>query len=590
MNGTWARWARSEWLLPAAAGVGVTVGTVLGGLLPFTGVMASPPGFDPFNVVGVVGYVLWGAVAVVAAARPATRRFALLVVISSFTDFVWALGYFGNDALYFLSENFKSVDAIVLAQLIVTFPTGRLRDRFDQAVVVGLWTYFLVGSTISLVLWEPGFVCEPGALCPRNPFLLVEANGLRDQIATASGLLVPVIALSVVIAVVRHWREATPVGRRILRPLLIATPIVYLVHSSSYVMEAIGRPDLGQLANDPILYWNTWLLPAAFLIGVVRAVLARSTVGDLAVELAEGLPVGGLRDALARALRDPSLQLAYPAPEGEGFVDSDGRPIELPKPGEQRAMMRVERNDELLAVLIHDPAVDAQDPGLVERVAAMARLALENERLSAQVRAQLEEVRASRARIVEAADAERRRVERDLHDGAQQRLVALAMRLELARTEAEGASQLIDQTTSELKAAIAEVRGLARGLHPPILTERGLAAALESLAERSAVPVRIDAPDGRYPSSVETAAYFVVAEALTNVAKYAHATSATVTVRPTDDGGLRVSVTDDGRGGADPAHGSGLSGLADRLAALGGRLTVESPPGGGTTVTAVLPA
>jgi signal transduction histidine kinase len=221
-------------------------------------------------------------------------------------------------------------------------------------------------------------------------------------------------------------------------------------------------------------------------------------------------------------------------------------------------------------------------------VGSVAGLALENERLAAQVRAQLEEVRASRARIVEAQDAERRRIERDLHDGAQQRLVALAMRLDQARAGTQGASELIDATTVELLAAIREVRDLARGVHPPILTDAGLGAAIEALAERTPFPVAIEATEQRYPPDVEAAAYFVVAEALTNVVKYAGASTAAVRIRRNGSYAI-VEVRDDGIGGADPTIGTGLRGLADRLAALDGRLEVHSPPGEGTTVRAEVP-
>jgi signal transduction histidine kinase len=216
----------------------------------------------------------------------------------------------------------------------------------------------------------------------------------------------------------------------------------------------------------------------------------------------------------------------------------------------------------------------------------VAQLALQNERLAAQVRAQLEEVRASRSRIAEAADAERRRIERDLHDGAQQRLVALAMRLDQAR-EASGADALIDATTAELLAAIAEVRDLARGIHPTILSDAGLAAAVEALAERTPFPVALEVTEDRFPREVEVA-YYVVAEALTNVARHAHATEARVEARVERDR-LVVTVVDNGRGGADPDAGSGLRGLADRLAVIGGELGVTSGPGAGTTLTATMP-
>ena len=330
------------------------------------------------------------------------------------------------------------------------------------------------------------------------------------------------------------------------------------------------------------------VFPIAILLSVLRLRLNRGRIAELVVQLGQGVPIGRLGDVLARTLGDPTVQLAFATPSGSGFVDTAGQPIELPKTDELRMVTRLERDGQLLGVMVHDPTIEAEDPGLVEAVGSVARLALENERLAAQVRAQLEEVRASRIRIIEAGDAERRRVERDLHDGAQQRLVALAMRLQLAKETTTGASALLDEATAELHTAIGEVRGLARGLYPPILTEAGLGAAVETIAERASLPIAVDVPDRRYEARVEATAYFVVAEALTNVSRYASATEARVTVR--DEGEwLILVVADDGRGGADPATGSGLRGLSDRLEAVGGRLMISSPPGGGTTVRAEMP-
>ena len=203
------------------------------------------------------------------------------------------------------------------------------------------------------------------------------------------------------------------------------------------------------------------------------------------------------------------------------------------------------------------------------------------------------ELRASSARIVEAADAARRKIERDLHDGAQQRLVALALDVRMARvqleSEPESAGPFLDRLAAELGDASAELRELARGIHPAVLTERGLPTAIAALAGRAAVPVDVrDVPAERLPATVEATVYFTVAEALTNVAKYADATRASVRVASEDDG-LVVEVQDDGRGGARAAAGSGLSGLADRVGAIGGALTVTSPAGQGTLVRAVLP-
>jgi signal transduction histidine kinase len=244
-----------------------------------------------------------------------------------------------------------------------------------------------------------------------------------------------------------------------------------------------------------------------------------------------------------------------------------------------------------VAALVHDAAL-AEEPELVEAVAATARLALENQRLHAELRAQLDEVRASRARIVAAGDEERRRLERDLHDGAQQRLLALGLALQLARAElperTASADELLADAEHELHEALHELRELARGIHPAILTDGGLTPALRTLAERTSIPVSVAGPQGRLPPAVETAAYFIVSEALANVVRHAHASQASVAVRA-NAGRVLVAVEDDGVGGADVAGGSGLRGLRDRAQALGGSLAVTSTPGEGTRVAAELP-
>jgi signal transduction histidine kinase len=247
-----------------------------------------------------------------------------------------------------------------------------------------------------------------------------------------------------------------------------------------------------------------------------------------------------------------------------------------------------------VAALVHDASL-RDDPGLVEAVCAAAGLALENERLQAELRAQLDELRASRARIVEAADAERRRLERDLYDGTQQRLVSVSMSLGLAgsklSSDPRAARRILDETRTTLGAALQELRELSQGLHPGILTERGLGPALQELAYGAPIPVELAvAFGGRLPEPAEAAAHYVVAEALANVAKYASATAVSVTVTVSNRNGQAVvEVSDDGVGGADPACGSGLRGLADRVEALGGRFAVESPPGGGTRLRAEIP-
>jgi signal transduction histidine kinase len=326
------------------------------------------------------------------------------------------------------------------------------------------------------------------------------------------------------------------------------------------------------------------------LAGALRA-LARAL---LATRLAPGDPV---RQTLAESLGDRTLSIAYWLADRSAYVDEHGLPVSLPEPGSDRAWTAVDYGGRRVAAIIHDANLDAS-PELISAAAAGASLAIDNDRLKADLRARVEELRASRVRIVEAGDAARRRLERDLHDGAQQQLVALAIDLRILRSrlgsQAGPAAELIDDIDAKLATALAELRELARGIHPAILSDRGLEPALDALAARAPLPVRCEvALTGRPPGAVEAAAYFVVAEALTNVAKYAGATEATV--RAFEDGeDVVVEVADDGVGGADPSRGSGLRGLGDRVGALDGTLAVESPPdgerGGGTVVRARIPS
>jgi signal transduction histidine kinase len=538
-------------------------------------------------------WLLWLAVLLGSFARQPEGRLWKLIFLMMVTQHVGALEFVPNSIVSSLARVTGLLGVGVFVQFLVAFPTGYLRVRFDR-FVVGLAYGLAVAYELNEILlvgdwWQLG--CNPD--CVHNAFVLWPNQELyerlRDVIVTGFCLvLIPLV----IVALWRHWRAAASAARRTLLPLVVGAPLLLGVGIVEILSRELDFQPGAAFFDSPsgvvIHLIAPMVLPAGLLVGMVRARWSRGRVASLVVELGRGVPVGGLRDVLARALGDPSLQLAFAAPTGSGYVDASGQPVELPVADPSRTVTRLERADELLGVLVHDPAIDAEDPGLVEAVGNAARLALENERLAAEVRSQLEEVRASRARIVEAADAERRRVERDLHDGAQQRLVALAMRLQVAKETTPGAAALLDEATGELQTAIGEVRGLARGVHPTILTEAGLRAAVDALAERTPVPVTVDIAERRYDPRLEATAYFVVAEALTNVARYADASVARVAAVE-ESGMLVVTVTDDGRGGANPTAGSGIRGLSDRLAAVDGRLTISSPPGGGTVVRAELP-
>ena len=381
-----------------------------------------------------------------------------------------------------------------------------------------------------------------------------------------------------------RWYRAGATERRTLLPGLAGGAVI-VVALIATTLAAVAGP--AGAAQAVFLAW-----PLALLLGRLRARLDRSAVSRLIVELGAGLPVPDrLRAVIARTLHDPTVELAYWLPESESYVDSRGEPAAVETTA-GRALTYLERDGSPVAVLVHDAALSA-DPELLRAVAAGAGMALENERLQAEIRHQLREVSASRSRIVEAADAARGRVERELHDGAQQRLVTVALALRLTQTQAAtaepaGLTALLDEAGDELARAIDELRELARGIYPVLLTDAGLGPALTSLAERSAVAAVVDdVPGERLPETFEQACYFVVSEALDNAAKHACATSVHIGVTA-DDGLIRVEVADDGKGGA-RASGSGLRGLADRVGALGGRLQVHSPSGGGTRVVATIP-
>jgi signal transduction histidine kinase len=534
---------------------------------------------------------LWVLVTAITYRRDPGGRMWKLMLLQSIANGTWVLGFIRTDLTWTLAEFLGPLGAAILLHLVLAFPTGRLRDRVDRGIVGLVYFIILPLQLVNYLFFDPGWVdCGPTDWCPRNVFMLVRNDDVVFLLGRV-GLLSPILAILAIAEVIRHWRMASPVGRRVLGPVAFGMPLVFAVLGIWWLAPALDRDDIRVfLLQNKIFDLPSFLTPALFLLGILRTQFARGNIAALALELGRGIPIGGLRDSFARTLRDPTLELAFAAPSGAGLVDPSGRPYEPPGEGSGRAVTRLDGEDgELLGVLVHDPALEREDRGLVPAVATVARLALENERLAAQVRAQLDEVRASRLRIVEAGDAERRRVERDLHDGAQQRLVALTMRLEAARSSVDGASELIDRTTEELRAAIGEVRDLARGLHPTILTEAGLRAAIEALAERTPIPVEVNVPERRFEPAVEATAYFVVAEALTNVVRYAAATLAFVSAS-VSAGHRIVEIRDNGRGGADPDRGSGLRGLEDRLASIGGALTVTSEPGKGTTLTATMPA
>jgi signal transduction histidine kinase len=525
--------------------------------------------------------------------RRPLNRFGLLMTGVGIAWFLAGLTESNNSTVFTIGSYVEPLYLVIVIQMVLSFPTGRL-ETFAQRVTIaaGYLTvlavrlpFFLLGGDIAGDLKGPR---------PDNVLAVVDAPDLADVFDYTATFVAVVVLVSTLVLLVSKRQAATPPQRRALAPMLWTGLALVSLLGIAFLVDVLGLPGrIGDVAGLLALVAFA-ILPFAFLAGLVRSRYSRAgAVGELIERLNNPEADRSLGLALADALGDRSLKLVYWRPSAGHYVTYDGRPVELPEAGSGRAVTEVEREGIRVGAIIHDASL-ADEPGLVRAVAASAALALENERLEAELRARLDELQTSRSRLVEVSMFERRRLERDLHDGAQQRLVALSLQLGLAKRRLEegqdvAAGAMLDAARDELARALEELRELARGIHPAVLTDRGLEPALEALAERAPLPVSLDQmPAERLPAPVEAAAYFVVAEALTNVVKYAGASTAAVRIRRNGSYAV-VEVRDDGVGGADPTIGTGLRGLADRLAALDGRLEVHSPPGEGTTVRAEVP-
>jgi signal transduction histidine kinase len=462
--------------------------------------------------------------------------------------------------------------------LVLSFVTGgRLASDVDRLIVAGTFFAAFVLDIVSMLFAE-----QPG-----NVLLAFPSEPIYSAIDTTQRSLEIVLCLAVCVVIARRWRAASPARRRAYLPS-VAGAACLLMFVWLLITDLVEGPRSQFMIV--LAYSSMLVVPAAFLAGLLRSRLARGGLAPLFRELA-GTKGEALQAALRRTLGDPTLVLAYSAPGSGGYADAAGRAVLVPPVTGDRASAAVEVDGVEVAAIVYDAALD-DDPEMIDAVRAAASMALENERLLEQSDARLAEVQASRQRIVAAGDAERRRLERNLHDGAQQRLVAVALQLRMIhsdiRRDPAQAEQLVAAASDELANSLQELRELARGIHPASL-DHGLESALVSLASRAIVPTAVSCEGPEHlPEAVELAVYFVACEALANVGKYAHATTASVRLSRTPDG-VAVEIADNGIGGADAAGGSGLHGLADRVAALDGRLLVTSPPGEGTVITAELP-
>jgi signal transduction histidine kinase len=441
------------------------------------------------------------------------------------------------------------------------------------------------GPIVHLLLTYPS-----GRTSSRITLLVIAAayvDGLVPALARSEWATLGLAASVVLVATWRH-QIAAGVERRARAAALAGSAAV----CAPLAFAALGRlTDAGvETATVWALYGAIFAIACGLTSDLLWGRWARVAATGLVIDLGDHHEPRALRDALARTLGDPQLELAYRVAVPGGWVDEAGRPMQLPgrDADDARTATLIGGPEAPVAALVHDPAT-LSDPTLLETVAAAAGLAVANVHLQADIAGRVRDVAASRRRLVEAGDQERRRLAAQCREGPEARLAEVAARLQCLAADVEGdAAATLRRLSDEVVLARGRLREFARGIRPHALDEGGLRAALAELVEQSRVPVTLDVPDRRFPPTHELVAYFVCSEALANVAKYAVASHVHVDVA-TADAELRVVIRDDGRGGADAGRGSGLRGLADRVEALGGRLDVESPERGGTRVEAILP-
>jgi signal transduction histidine kinase len=546
-------------------------------VLALTGQDVAGPALSAFLVCWL--FIPYVAAGLIAWKRRPESSLGRLMVITGFLTATSFLVWSAQPVFFSIGNAIQFLPPALYLHLFLAYPSGELRSKGDRWLVGA--AYAAIGITLLRMTFGEGDGRNLLAWFDEPEVVAV----LRTlQRVTVSALLV----LGAIRLILRRRHEGKP-----LRPAIAYVedtfPLVLLMLAWLYIVQVLGWEQW-----LPITRWTTFAVigvtPVLFLIALLQARLGRASVADLLVELGINPGPAELQEAVARALRDPSATLAYWLPEFDSYADVDGRQLEV-EDEPARATTPISREGVPVALVLHDAAL-LDEPRLLASVAAATGMTIQNAQLQVELRARLQELRGSRVRILQAEQNERRRLERDLHDGAQQRLVALSMELGELEERMDGSTELrkrIEEARQEVTASLAELRNLAHGIHPAAVSDHGLAVALESLATRATIPVQvIGAPSERLQEHIELAAFFIVSEALTNVAKHARASSAVVEFDKTVVL-LIVEVRDDGVGGASADAGTGLRGLADRVEALGGRLRVWSPAGRGTRVRAEIP-
>ena len=535
--------------------------------------------------------------------RRSDERFSLLLIATGAALFVATLAESDDSLAYTVGRTTGWFVEVLLVYLILAYPTGRLSSATDRALVGAMGAIVLTLFLPRLLLAEDFAVPNPYTSCtddcPANALFLFDSEpGVVDAFLKPAGtFFVLAVSAAVLLRLWQRREEATPLARRMLTPVLaVGAARVALLGFGFVIRDA----DASSITVEVTAWLLAFAVPAivvAFLIGRVRwRVFTGDALRRLGGSLHSAHDAPALRRALAQAFDDPRIQIAFPAGEGRGWLDSWGEPVERPRRDSGRVLTEVRSGNRVIAGVVHDEAL-AATPDAIDAALAVAGVAVENQRLTVEATAVRRQQRESSARIAAGVERERRRIERDLHDGAQQRLVALRIELELAedlvQTDPAECVRALQRLEQEVDTALEEVRTLAHGVYPPLLADVGLTEALRSVATRTPMSVEVDAYSvGRYPPEVESAVYFCVLEAIQNILKHAErARRVLVRLDGDTEAALRFSVRDDGAGTPDGTirAGNGLTNMRDRVAALGGDIQITTIPHVGTTVSGSVP-
>jgi signal transduction histidine kinase len=589
---------RRQGILFVAIGGAITAIAVAWGVshsaLPRADLLAALRAATVASTVGVACLIWW---------RRPSDRFGPLLAVLGFAFGLSSLTASSDPTVFTLGRFVVAAMWVLLTYVFLSLPHGVIEDvrvrRIPQAMAAAtaaVWVPLLLFAERAPA-GGPFVRCD--GECPGNPLAVVDGGSWLASAATALGAALPVagLAATAIVLAIRAW-NAGPLERRTLVPPLVAmagllaagTPYTALRQAevAGTLVELLGALSI----------LCTVLLPWSLLLGMVQGrMFVGRAVQRLLARLSDERPTPArVRAVLADTLKDPTLELAYWLADRECYVDAWGKLVEVPPSGSDRAATKVGTNGTPLAAMIHDPAL-LEHPDLLEAASAAAQLSLKNARLEADLRRSIRDLRESRARIASAADAERRRVERDIHDGAQQRLIALQVRLGLAADlveehEDDAAAEMMKKLSVEAQSALDDLRELVHGIYPPLLTDRGLPAVLEAIARDAPLQASVDAQGiGRFSEETEAAVYFCSVEAVQNATKHAGSDAHVLISLHQDNGDLTFEVADDGHGfdGRGPL-GDGLRNMRDRISAAGGELEIASAVGRGTRVRGRLPA